>query len=163
MKNIDLKQIKFVGFDFDGVFTDNKVFVDEDGKESVVCSRFDGIGLKRLTELGIKVVIISSEPNPIVKHRARKLNIECFHNVSDKRSVFEGIMTRLRLKNFETLFLGNDINDKEVLKFAGISVGVSDSVDEIEEFIDFKLSRKGGQGAVRELCDLIFFSRINDE
>jgi YrbI family 3-deoxy-D-manno-octulosonate 8-phosphate phosphatase len=151
-----LKKIKFIAFDFDGVFTDNKVFVDETGHEMVRCSRLDGIGIARLNKIGVKSIIISSEKNHVVQARANKLKIECFNNIQDKRSIFLDYCKSLNIDPLHSAFVGNDINDIEVLKVAGISIGVKDCMPEIEEYLDFKLSRKGGDGAVREICDLIY-------
>ena len=90
-----IKNIRLVAFDFDGVFTDNMVYVLEDGSEAVRCSRSDGIGLQKLKKLKIETAIISTEPNPVVSARARKLDIECFQDCHDKRAVLDEIAERL--------------------------------------------------------------------
>ena len=83
----DLHAVGLVVFDFDGVFTDNRVWVNEDGDESVACWRGDGIGLRRLDEVGVQYLIVSTEPNPVVAHRAKKLEARCIHGVTDKLAV----------------------------------------------------------------------------
>ena len=84
--SIIFKNIKFIFFDFDGVFTDNSVYVSQTGEEMVKCSRYDGIGLKNLESQGIGKIVISSEKNPLVKTRCKKMNIECYDSVENKFS-----------------------------------------------------------------------------
>ena len=110
MQNL-IKNIRFVAFDFDGVFTDNMVYVLEDGREAVRCNRSDGIGLQKLKKLKIETAIISTEPNPVVSARARKLNLKCFQDCHDKRAVLDEITQRLGISLAETAFMGNDVND----------------------------------------------------
>ena len=86
-----IRTIRLVAFDFDGVFTDNMVFVFEDGREAVRCTRSDGIGLSKLKSLGLEVVIISTETNPVVGARSRKLQIECVQSCADKRAALEDL------------------------------------------------------------------------
>lgn len=150
-----LSKIKVLALDFDGVFTDNKVIVDQNGVEHVICSRADGIGISNIKKKGIIVYIVSSEVNNVVKKRAKKLEIDCFHGVKDKGVVLEKVSKSHNIKPENILFLGNDINDIPAFDYAGISVGVNDSHPGINSHIDFKLSKNGGDGAVRELCDLI--------
>lgn len=156
MIDIDLSDLKYVAFDFDGVFTDNTVVIDESGRESVRCSRFDGIGLDKLRDLNIEMSIISSEKNSLVLKRAEKLNIHCINSVSDKAIELKKNIKRLNLTEQNVMFVGNDINDIPAFKLARYSVGVADCHLEIEKYIDFKLSKPGGHGAVRELCDLVY-------
>ena len=85
--SIIFKNIKFIFFDFDGVFTDNSVYVSQTGEEMVKCSRYDGIGLKNLESQGIGKIVISSEKNPLVKSRCKKMNIECYDSVENKFSL----------------------------------------------------------------------------
>jgi len=150
-----LSNIKAVAFDFDGVFTDNAVYIDEDGREFVRCSRADGIGLKKLKDIGIITIILSSEPNPIVLKRANKLKIECINNLDDKGNAFKSWLHSIGISAANAVFVGNDINDMECLDSAGCAVVPADAVNEVKEKADIILKNKGGQGAVRELCELI--------
>ena len=154
--------IKLIIFDFDGVFTNNKVIVSESGVESVICNRSDGIGLSRLREIGVNSYIVSTEKNPVVLKRAEKLKINCYNDVSDKSKIVKEIsmVEKVDLKN--VCFVGNDINDIPALKICGFPVGVKDSYDEIKPYIKFTTKNKGGEGAVREICDLIFFQKKNE-
>ena len=154
-----LSNIQLVMFDFDGVFTDNTVIVDQDGKESVRCWRSDGIGLQRLKEVGIKACIVSTEQNPVVMARAQKLQIDCWQNVADKEAAVIKICTHFNVPTAAAMFVGNDINDIPAFKIVGLPVGVSDCSPEIIPFILFRTKSNGGLGAVRELCDLLFAAR----
>lgn len=150
-----LKTVRVACFDFDGVFTDNKVYVNQDGVESVVCYRSDGIGLSNLKKNKIATFIISSEKNEVVSRRAAKLNIDCIHGVENKAEEIKKISSFLNIPLNEFLFIGNDVNDIPALKIVGCPIGVADSFQEIDKFILFRTIKNGGCGAVREICDLI--------
>ena len=110
MKDL-LAKIRLVAFDFDGVFTDNMVYVLENGTEAVRCFRSDGLGLQKLEQLGIETVIISTEANPVVSARAHKLKIRCVQDCRDKRAALESIAKESGISLAEVAFVGNDIND----------------------------------------------------
>ncbi len=151
-----LSTVRLAAFDFDGVFTDNSVIVNQDGIESVRCWRSDGIGIERLRSIGVVTVIISSEINPIVLHRAKKLNVLCKYGVTDKAAEILSICRTLCVDPKETMFVGNDINDIPAFESIGIPVGVADSHPEILSYILYQTQKRGGFGAVREVCDLVF-------
>ena len=155
---IDFLGIRLVIFDFDGVFTDNKVYTDQFGNESVCCWRSDGIGISKLKEIGINVLIVSTEINPVVSARAKKLNILCKQGVNDKAEVIRQLSNELNISLKEIVFVGNDINDISALKLVEIPIAVNDSYPEIFPFVKLITKRSGGQGAVREVCDLIYLS-----
>ncbi len=157
-----LASIKIVFFDFDGVFTDNKVYVSEEGLESVVCSRSDGIGIKRLQSIGIEPYIISTEVNPVVSARAKKLSIDFQQAIENKEEALKDICLEKNVDLKDTIFVGNDINDISALNIVGIAIAVNDSEEEILSHVDYVTKRKGGNGAVREVCDLIFHSKNNE-
>ena len=148
-------EIKAVFFDFDGVFTDNSVWVSEDGLETVKCSRFDGIGLQKLRDMEVHSAVISSETNLVVQKRCRKLKIECYQGVLNKTETLTRIIDKLGLCVSEVAFLGNDINDLGVLNFVGYPFLVADAHEDMKTFEFPILKYKGGEGAVRELCDLL--------
>ena len=104
-------RIRLIAFDFDGVFTDNMVYVFEDGSEAVRCFRSDGIGLQKLNNLGIETIIISTEANPVVSARARKLKIDCVQDCEDKRGALEDRIAKTGISLDQVAFVGNDIND----------------------------------------------------
>lgn len=154
-----LALVQLVVFDFDGVFTDNTVYVDQYGVESVRCWRSDGLGLSRLREIGVKTFIISTEANPVVTVRANKLKIACRQSVEDKSSALLDICEELGVDPGNVMFVGNDINDIPAFKSAGFPVAVADAYPEVDPFIIFRTVKPGGFGAVREICDMIFLAR----
>ena len=150
-----LESILLVAFDFDGVFTDNRVFVFEDGREAVACYRSDGVGLRKLDLLGIHSLVISTETNPVVSERCKKRNIRCRQGVQDKLIVLTGIAGQLGVPLSQTAFVGNDINDLDCLKEVGLPIAVNDSHPEVLPHALYITSARGGYGAVREICDLL--------
>jgi 3-deoxy-D-manno-octulosonate 8-phosphate phosphatase (KDO 8-P phosphatase) len=154
-----LASIKLIVFDFDGVFTDNTVYVDQNGLESVRCWRSDGLGLSRLQQIGVKTCIISTESNPVVSVRAKKLKISCRQCVEDKALAVKDICVKLNIDSKETMFVGNDINDIPAFESVGFPVAVADAYSEVDPYILLKTKKPGGFGAVREVCDLVFNAR----
>jgi len=151
-----LSKVRLVVFDFDGVFTDNMVYVSQDGTESVRCWRSDGLGLSRLQGIGVHTMIISTEANPVVAARAAKLKLPYKQGVEDKGAEIVLICGQLEIDPRLTMFVGNDINDIPAFKSVGIPVGVADGYPEISSHILYKTQKAGGYGAVREVCDLIY-------
>lgn len=156
-----LASIKLIAFDFDGVFTDNTVFISQDGSESVRCWRSDGLGLSKLADIGVKTYILSTETNPVVSVRAKKLRVDCLQSINDKAASILDICTKLGISPNNVMFVGNDINDIPAFKVVGAAVGVADAHSDIDPYVLFKTKRSGGKGAVREICDLVFQAKIN--
>jgi len=148
------RNIKLLVCDFDGVFTNNCVIVDENGKESVVCSRADGFGVELLKKKGRKIIVISKEKSNIVKARCNKMGISSFCEINDKLKILKREMARYNLKPNEVCYMGNDINDIECIKYV-VGVAVDDAVEEAKKNAEFITKNKGGRGAVREITDLI--------
>jgi YrbI family 3-deoxy-D-manno-octulosonate 8-phosphate phosphatase len=149
-----IRKIRLIAFDFDGVFTDNMVYVFEDGSEAVRCFRSDGIGLTKLKQAGIETVIISTESNPVVSARARKLKIRCFQSCEDKRKTLEDMAHEMGILLAEVAFVGNDINDLTCLTFVGLPIVVQDAHPDVISIAAYRTKTRGGHGAVREVCDL---------
>lgn len=149
-----IHKIRLVAFDFDGVFTDNMVYVLQDGTEAVRCNRGDGIGLQKLTKLGLETVIISTESNPVVSARARKLKIRCLQDCQDKQAVLENITQELNISLDEVAFIGNDVNDLACLTKVGLPIVVNDAHPDVVAIARYQTRNSGGYGAVREICDL---------
>jgi len=147
--------LRLLVFDFDGVFTDNSVYVSETGRESVRCNRSDGLGLRRLEASGIEPIILSTERNPVVLARARKLKIYAQNNLPDKALALRNEANKRTLALAEVGYVGNDINDVDCLQIAGLSIVVADAWPEVTEIAQYKTKRTGGNGAVREVCDVI--------
>ncbi len=153
-----IRSIRLVAFDFDGVFTDNKVYVFQDGTEAVCCHRGDGIGLEKLKYLGIDCVVVSTEVNPIVGARGRKLGVPCVQGCQDKRVALEAIVRERRLSLEQVAFLGNDVNDRSCLEIVGLPMVVQNAHSDVISLALYQTKAKGGEGAVREVCDL--FERV---
>ncbi len=153
-----IPMIRLVAFDFDGVFTDNMVYVFENGTEAVRCFRGDGIGLQKLERTGIRTVIISTETNTVVAVRSHKLGIRCEHGCEDKLATLESVVQEMSFSLEQVAFVGNDINDLPCLKSVGLPIVVQDAHPDVIPYARYQTRTKGGHGAVREICDL--FERV---
>lgn len=153
-----IREIRLFAFDFDGVFTDNTVYVMEDGSEGVRCYRGDGLGLRKLEGAGIHPVIVSTETNPVVSARSRKLGIQCVQSCDDKRRELQAIARNLGLTLEQTAFMGNDINDLSCLTCVALPIVVQDAHTDVLPHALYRTRAPGGRGAVREVCDL--FERV---
>lgn len=150
-----LNNIRMVAFDFDGVFTDNKVIVSQDGTESVICNRSDGLGISYIKKLGIHVIVISTEQNPVVSARCNKLEIPCFQGISNKFEVLMEQAGKHGITLDKISYMGNDTNDLECIRKVGFPVCVCDAHNDVKPEVKYITTNCGGHGAVRELCDLI--------
>jgi YrbI family 3-deoxy-D-manno-octulosonate 8-phosphate phosphatase len=148
-------QIKFLVFDFDGVFTTNAVYVFEDGRELVRCSRSDGIGLQRLARTGVGALVLSTEVNPVVGARCQKLRIPCVQACEDKVGEMGRLIEARGLTWRDVGFVGNDVNDLGCLKRVALPIVVADAHPDVCAAALYQTQRAGGMGAVREVCDLI--------
>jgi N-acylneuraminate cytidylyltransferase len=147
--------IEALVLDFDGVFTDNKVHVRQDRTEMVVCHRGDGWGLSELRESELPIWVLSTEKNPVVQARCDKLDLPCAHGVEDKKSLLTGWLADRDINLEHVVFLGNDVNDQECLRLVGCGTVVADAHPDVKPSANLVLSTDGGEGAVRELADLI--------
>jgi 3-deoxy-D-manno-octulosonate 8-phosphate phosphatase (KDO 8-P phosphatase) len=155
----DLTRIRFVVFDFDGVFTDNRVWTNEHGEESVACWRGDAHGLRRLEEVGVEHLIISTEVNAAVGARAKKIRATCIQGVDDKPPVLREEVARRGFTLEETAYVGNDVNDAGCLEIVGLPVVPADAWPEVVPLAQIVLERPGGYGCVRELCDAVWSAK----
>ena len=149
----DLSRVRLLVLDFDGVMTDNRVLVDQDGREAVWCHRGDGWGIARLKDAGIEVLVLSTETNPVVGARCRKLGIECIQGCDDKLATLKGISQRRSLGPHQIAYVGNDVNDLTCLRWVGVPVAVADAAPEVRAETRLITTRRGGWGAVREVSD----------
>jgi len=147
--------IRLLVLDFDGVMTDNRVHVAEDGHESVSCSRGDGMGLELLRKRGFPVIVLSKEQNPVVAARCRKLRIECVQGLEDKLTELRAVAKRLGVEASQVAYVGNDVNDIECMRFAGLPVAVADAEPACLAAARLVTARPGGRGAVRDVCDAL--------
>jgi YrbI family 3-deoxy-D-manno-octulosonate 8-phosphate phosphatase len=148
-------RIDLILFDFDGVLTDNRVWVDENGHEQIAANRSDSLGLKELVKAGIQAVVISTETNPVVAARCQKLKLPYIQGINDKASALSALLQEKNLDPQHVVFVGNDINDVPCFQLVGCAVVVSDAQPVALRQADLVLSQPGGHGAVRELCDLV--------
>ena len=157
-----IQKIRLFALDFDGVFTDNRVFIDEEGREAVVCDRGDSLGLKMIRERRpeITVIVISKETNNIVKKRCDKLKIACRTGIDDKLTTLKEIIAQQKVDLENVAYMGNDVNDLECIAYAGIGVAVADSDPKVLAVADYITRKNGGRGAIREFIDIIL-SEIN--
>ncbi len=151
-----LREIGLVVLDFDGVVTDNRVWVNERGEESVACWRGDGVGLRRLDEVDVRYVIVSTEPNAVVARRAEKLRARCVHGVDDKLGVVRDEAEAAGAPLGRVAYVGNDVNDAACLEAVGLPVVPADAWPEVVPLARWVLERPGGHGCVRELCDAVW-------
>jgi len=154
-----IAQVNAIIFDFDGVFTDNRVTISENGDESVTCDRSDGMGIAMLRQLAIPILILSTESNPVVTKRGEKLKVEVIQDCSNKLEALTKWVAKNNLDVARLAFVGNDINDLACLEYAGISVAPFDANESVQKIVDIVLTKRGGHGAIREFADLIIQDR----
>ena len=155
----DLAAVRFAVFDFDGVFSDNRVWTNDRGEESVACFRGDTMGLRRLDEVGVEYLILTSETNDAVAARARKMRVDCIKGVEDKLPVLRAEVERRGVSLAETSYVGNDVNDAECLAAVGLPVVPADAWAEVVPLARLVLTRAGGHGCVREFCDAVWLAK----
>lgn len=156
------RSLALIVFDFDGVLTDNRVLVDDEGHEAAWCNRSDGLGLAALRRIGLPTLILSTETNPIVAHRARKLQTECIHGSDDKWATLASVLQERNIDPALVAYVGNDINDLDCLRHVGLPICVADAYQPAKALARLVTRRKGGDGAVREVCDAIVRARGAD-
>lgn len=149
------ERIDLVVFDFDGVFTDNRVLTAQDGTESVLCDRRDSLGLEMLKAAGIPAFILTLETNPVVQARADKIGIEVVRGCHDKASFLSAYFRNHSIDPARVAYVGNDLNDLEAMRLVGFPVAPVDAHPDIIAVASVVLPRKGGEGAVRAFCELL--------
>ena len=149
------EKIALMVFDFDGVMTDNRVWVDEQGHEMVAANRSDSLGLRVLRAKGIPSMVLSTETNPVVTARCRKMGIPVIQSVEEKAVVLRNYLLENQINPGEVIFVGNDLNDISCFDWVGCAIVVADAQVQALQAADLILKRRGGHGAVRELCDMI--------
>jgi YrbI family 3-deoxy-D-manno-octulosonate 8-phosphate phosphatase len=146
-------KVELVVFDFDGVMTDDRVWVDQEGHEMVAANRRDGLGIAMLLKASIPAVVISTEPNPVVAARCRKLGLPVMQGIGDKAAALRQLLAERQVQPEHVVYLGNDVNDLPCFPLVGCAVVTADANPEVGRQADLVLSHKGGYGAVRELCE----------
>ncbi|BCY16215.1 MAG: acylneuraminate cytidylyltransferase [Chloroflexi bacterium] len=149
------EKIDLMVFDFDGVITDNRVWVDENGFERVAANRSDSLGIRYLKEAGLEMMVLSMEVNKVVAARAKKMGIPALHGINDKVTTLRNLLNDRQIPAENVIYVGNDTNDLDCFRLVGYAVAVGDAQPEVKRAADLVLSQNGGRGAVREICDII--------
>lgn len=151
-----ISKIKLLLTDVDGVLTDGGMYYTEEG---LVMKKFnvkDGMGVYLLQQKGIETGIISTDNSPILKARGKRLKLSiCYDSILDKKAKLDEICKERNLSYDEVAFIGDDVNDCEILNKVGFSAAPSDAVDAVISIVDYVCSKKGGEGAFREIAELI--------
>jgi len=151
-----LKKIKLLALDVDGILTDGKIVYGHDGKEIKVFNVQDGYGIVLLRKAGLKTAIISARKARAVTVRAADLRIDkVYQNAKPKLNVYKRMLVDLKLKDESVCFMGDDLPDRQVLKQAGLAVTVPDANQDVKKCAHYVTRKKGGQGAVREVIEMI--------
>jgi 3-deoxy-D-manno-octulosonate 8-phosphate phosphatase (KDO 8-P phosphatase) len=140
-------------FDFDGVLTNNFVYLDQNGLESVMCTRADGLAFDVLQKLQKPTYILSTEKNQVVTARAKKLKVPVLQGVSNKSEALKELVEKEGFDLQNILYTGNDLNDYQAIKLCGLSACPADSHPKIKEIASIVLESRGGEGVVRELLE----------
>jgi 3-deoxy-D-manno-octulosonate 8-phosphate phosphatase (KDO 8-P phosphatase) len=156
------RAVKGVVLDVDGVLTDGSIFLDQNGVETKSFNVKDGIGLRLLMRHGLPIAFISGRTSPSVTLRAKELGINEVHQgIKDKVAVFCSILHRWNIQEHEAAFIGDDLPDLPVLGRAGLSVTVADASPDVKQRVHLVTQARGGQGAVREVCEVILKTRMD--
>jgi YrbI family 3-deoxy-D-manno-octulosonate 8-phosphate phosphatase len=145
--------------DFDGVMTDDRVLVDQHGIESVWCHRGDGMGIARLRDAGVPIVVLSTETNPVVGARCAKLRIDVMQSCDDKLRQLRQLAGTRGVAASRIAFVGNDVNDLPGLHWVGVPIAVADAAPDVRAACRYVTRRPGGHGAVREVAEWILAAR----
>ncbi len=152
-------EIDLVVYDFDGVMTDNRVVVSQDGNEAVLVNRADGLGVGIIRKLGIRQLILSTEKNPVVSQRAKKLDLEVIQGCDNKAQALTDYAANHHIQLRNTAYIGNDVNDLQAMKLVGYPVAPSDAHPEAKRVAKIITSASGGNGVVKEFAEMIAAAR----
>jgi YrbI family 3-deoxy-D-manno-octulosonate 8-phosphate phosphatase len=150
------KKVEMLVMDFDGVLTDDRVWVDENGRETIAALRSDALGLRILREkTGVKLLVLSREANPVVAARCRKMEVPVLQGVMDKATVLLETLNKEGIDPANVIYVGNDIIDLPCFPIVSCAIAPANSYPLVLQQADIVLDKNGGQGAIRELCDLL--------
>lgn len=155
-----LDELQLVAFDVDGVFTDGRFYLSDEGVETKAFHTQDGYGVRRLLESGVAVAVISGRRSGAVEQRMAELGVtHVVLGCKDKVAALNELAASLKIDIRDCAYVGDDLPDLPLLEHAGFSVAVHNAVAELQERCDYVTTRPGGSGAVREVCDLIVTAR----
>ncbi|MHC4637936.1 MAG: KdsC family phosphatase [Planctomycetota bacterium] len=152
---ISREDVDLIVYDFDGVMTDNRVLVMQNGTEAVYANRADGLGVELIRAMGIPQLILSTETNSVVDARAQKLHIEAIIACKNKKNALESYCSQNGYDQRRILFVGNDVNDLEVMKTVGFPIAPADAHTQVLQKARFVTKARGGEGVVRELAEML--------
>lgn len=156
MSGAKLANVRLVAFDIDGVFTDGRFYISDEGVETKAFHTQDGFGVRQLLSAGIGVAVISGRRSNAVEKRMAELGVaHVLQGCGDKVAALEGIVADLGITPAECAYVGDDIPDLPLLAHVGVAVAVANAVPEVHSQCDISTSAAGGFGAVREVCDLV--------
>jgi 3-deoxy-D-manno-octulosonate 8-phosphate phosphatase (KDO 8-P phosphatase) len=156
MKDVNFAEIELLALDVDGVLTDGTLIINADGSESKLFNSLDGHGIRMWQRAGLKVALISGRTSAPTERRAEQLQIEyVFQECHYKLPVVEKLAGQLNLSPANIAFVGDDLTDMPVMRYAGFAVAVANAVDEVKQCADYVTTRPGGSGAVREVIEYI--------
>lgn len=164
MTNIDakLQRVRLVAFDVDGVFTDGRFYLSNDGIESKTFNTQDGFGIRQLINSGIEVAVISGRRSAAVEQRMAELGVShVVQGCRDKVAALHDICASLNLNADQCAFVGDDVPDLPLLNSVGCSIAVANAVPEVRAQCDYTTSASGGFGAVREVCEMVLAASDN--
>ena len=148
--------IRLVGFDVDGVFTDGRFYLSDDGVETKAFSTQDGYGIRQLLEAGVEVAVISGRQSVAVDRRMAELGVKyVVQGCKDKVAAFDEILVELGVDRRQTAYAGDDVPDLPLLAHAGYSIAVGNAVAAVRDACDHVTQASGGAGAVREICEIV--------
>lgn len=157
-----LAAVRLAAFDVDGVFTDGRFYLSDDGIESKAFCTLDGFGIRRLLDAGIDVAIISGRPSTAVQARMRELGVRhVYVDCRDKVAAFDELLGTLGLQDAQALYAGDDVPDLPLLRRAGVAVAVANAHPDVKAECDLVTEWRGGYGAVREVCDRLLAARAS--
>ena len=155
-----LRDVRLVAFDVDGVFTDGRIYLSDDGIESKAFCTQDGFGIRRLLEAGIEVAVISGRQSVAVERRMSELGVvHVILGCASKTAAFDKLTATLGIADSECVYVGDDIPDMPLLEKVGCSIAVANAVSSVREQCVYTTVADGGFGAVREICDLVLAAR----
>jgi YrbI family 3-deoxy-D-manno-octulosonate 8-phosphate phosphatase len=153
LRNSKVPRILFT--DFDGCLTDDRVWLNLDGEEFVAANRKDGLAVKILKNLGIQVVIASTETNKVVLARGNKMGVDVLQGLADKAEAIEQYLKQKGLSWNDIWYIGNDVNDLGAIERANLSICPADAVKKVRKSVDVILKTKGGYGILSEIATLM--------
>lgn len=160
MSNTDVinaaKKIRLAIFDMDGVLTDGRLYLLDDGQNLKAFHCHDGLGIKLLAKSGVKIAVITAHRSTLIDKRMAQLQVEhVYQGVENKLTAYEDLLAKLNLGDEEVAYVGDDLPDIAIIRRVGLGVAVANAVDLVKEYALYQTQKRGGEGAVREVCELI--------